>query len=63
LSAKPKQQEIVAELVKLRKQHVEALAKATFGGFTLAEETAYQERVKRMASLVQQLEALGESVK
>lgn len=63
MSAKPKQVEIVAELAKLRKQHVEALAKATFGGFTSTEEAAYQERVKRMASLVQQLEGLDEAAK
>ena len=61
VSAKPKQQEIVAELAKLRKQHVEALAKSTFGGFTSTEEAGYQEHVKRTASLVQQLEALDET--
>ena len=61
VSAKPKQQEIVAELAKLRKRHVEALAKSTFGGFTSTEEAAYQERVKRTASLVQQLGALDET--
>jgi len=33
-ASKPKHQEISAELAKLRKQHYQALAKATFGGFT-----------------------------
>jgi hypothetical protein len=62
VSAKLKQQEIAAELATLRKQHVEVLAKATFGGFTSTEEVAYQERVKRTASLVLQLEALDETL-
>jgi hypothetical protein len=46
------------ELFKLREQHAASLAKALAGGFSPEEEAAHEERVKRMASLVQQLEAL-----
>ena len=47
-----------SELFKLREQHGASLAKALSGGFSPEEEAAHEERVKRMASLVQQLEAL-----
>jgi hypothetical protein len=47
-----------SELFKLREQRAASLAKALSGGFSPEEEAAHEERVKRMASLVQQLEAL-----
>ena len=52
--------ELKVELAKLRKQHYDAIAKATFGGFTPKEDAAYQERAQLIGSLVQQLEALDE---
>jgi hypothetical protein len=52
--------ELNFELGKLRKQHYEAIAKATFGGFTPKEEAVHLERAQVIASLVQQLEALDE---
>ena len=56
--AKTERAALASELFKLREQHVASLAKALFGGFSPEEEAAHEERVKRMASLVQQLEAL-----
>jgi hypothetical protein len=56
--AKTKREELNTELFKLREQHAASLAKALSGGFSPEEEAAHEERVKRMASLVQQLEAL-----
>jgi hypothetical protein len=56
--AKTKREELNTELFKLREQHGASLAKALSGGFSSEEEVAHEERVKRMASLVQQLEAL-----
>jgi len=50
--------ELNYELAKLRKVHYEAIAKATFGGFTSKEEAAHLERAQVIASLVEQLEAL-----
>jgi hypothetical protein len=55
---KTKREELDTELFKLREQHAASLAKALSGGFSSEEEAAHEERVKRMASLVQQLEAL-----
>ena len=55
--AKTKRAELSAELFKLRTQHVASLARALFGGFT-EEEAAHQERVRRMAVLVRELQAL-----
>jgi hypothetical protein len=54
--------ELKVELAKLRKQHYEAIANATFGGFTPKEEAAHQQRAQLIASLVQQLEAHGRIV-
>jgi hypothetical protein len=59
--AKTKREELNTELFKLREQHAASLAKAMFGGFTPDEEEVHEERVKRMASLVRQLEALDET--
>jgi hypothetical protein len=55
--AKTKREELNTELFKLREQHAASLAKALSGGFSPEEEAAHEGRVKRMASLVQQLEA------
>ena len=59
--AKPKRAELSAELFKLRTQHVAALARALFGGYTPEEEAAHQERVERMAVLVRELQPLETS--
>jgi hypothetical protein len=56
--AKTERVALESELFKLREQHGASLAKALSGGFSPEEEAAHEERVKRMASLVQQLEAL-----
>jgi hypothetical protein len=47
--------------MRLRKQHYEALVKATFGGFTDDEEARHVERAERISSLIDQLETLEES--
>jgi hypothetical protein len=59
--AKTKHAELSAELFKLRTQHVAALARALFGGFTPEEEAAHEKRVERMAVLVRELQALDET--
>ena len=59
--AKTKHAELASELFKLRKQHVASLARALFGGFTPEEEAAHEKRVERMAVLVRELQALGET--
>jgi len=51
--------ELKVELAKLRKQHYDAIAKATFGGFTQQEEAAHEERITLMESLIRELEALN----
>ena len=53
--------EIISEVMRLRKQHYEALAKATVGAFSNDEESRHVERAERIASLVDQLETLEES--
>jgi len=58
MPAKTERAALESELFKLREQHGASLAKALSGGFSPEEEAAHEERVKRMASLVQQLEAL-----
>jgi hypothetical protein len=60
--AKTKREELNTELFNLRERHAASLAKALSGGFSSEEEAAHEERVKRMASLVQQLEALDAGV-
>ena len=59
--AKIKRAELSAELFRLRTQHVAALARALFGGYTPEEEAAHQERVERMAVLVRELQPLDET--
>jgi hypothetical protein len=51
-----------SELFKVREQHGASLAKALSGGFSPEEEAAHEERVRRMASLLHQLEALDDSM-
>ena len=58
MPAKTERAALESELFKLREQHGASLAKALSGGFSSEEEAAHEERVKQMASLVQQLEAL-----
>ena len=53
--------ELISEVMRLRKQHYEALAKATFGGFTVDEEATHVERAKCIASLIDQLETLEDT--
>jgi len=52
--------ELISEIMRLRKQHYEALAKATFRGFTVDEEATHVERAKQIASLIDQLETFDE---
>jgi hypothetical protein len=59
--ARTKREELNTELFKLSEQPAASLAKALFGGFTPEEEGAHEERVKRMASLVRQLDDLDET--
>jgi hypothetical protein len=58
MRAKTERAGLESELFKLREQHAASLAKALSGGFSPEEEAAHEKRVKRMASLVQHLEAL-----
>ena len=58
MPAKTERAALESELFKLREQHGASLAKALSGGFSSEEEAAHEERVKQMALLVQQLEAL-----
>ncbi len=58
MPAKTERATLESELFKLREQHAASLAKALSSVFSPEEEAAHEERVKRMASLVQQLEAL-----
>ncbi len=58
MPAKMERAALESGLFKLREQHAASLAKALSGGFSPEEEAAHEERVRRMASLVQQLEAL-----
>jgi hypothetical protein len=52
--------ELKVELAKLRKQHYEAIANATFGGFTQQQEAAHERRANHMESLIRELEALDQ---
>jgi hypothetical protein len=60
--AKTERAALESELFKLREQHAASLAKALSGGFSPEEEAAHEERVRRMASLLHQLEALDDSM-
>jgi len=54
--AKTERAALESELFKLREQHAASLAKGLSGAFSPEEEAAHEERVKRMAWLLQQLE-------
>lgn len=58
MAYRTKSAELNAEILRLRKEHLNALGKATFCGFTPEEEDADQERVQQLASLLRRLEAL-----
>jgi hypothetical protein len=50
--------ELLAEIVRLRKQQLEDIAKARFGGWTHRQEAEQRERSDRLALLVFELAAL-----
>ncbi len=52
--------ELVAEIVKLRRQQLDSAAKALFGCWTREEEADHQERADHLARLVLELDALDE---
>jgi hypothetical protein len=60
--AKTERVALESELFKLREQHGASLAKGLSGAFSPEQEAAHAERVKRMASLIQQLEALDDAM-
>jgi hypothetical protein len=52
--------ELVAEIVKLRRQQLDSAAKAQFGCWTREEEAEHQERANRLELLVRELDNLDE---
>ena len=61
MASDSKRAKLVAEITELRKQQMESMIKATFGGWTRDQMAAHDERAERLRRLTRELEALDET--